>query len=216
MLDPTTQLTLAHLLMHLNAPSRYVALAGSCWFAKQYVVQGAAGALREAGVPVHVSTSRGMTVVGAPPVEDPDHSFVEHFVDLLARMADELQASVAQAPNSWLLSGFWAGELELAAELWFAGKARDVAQRAYADVVARYPTPKLLVYLHTPDDLLLLDPTQPGQTPPWYEQARRLAAQRDALDEKVRGLKGLPVLRVSSDKPELAIRELHAAVLAMR
>lgn len=211
---PTLRATLSQLLQHVNSAPRYVAVAGACWFAKQYVVASAAAGLKASGVPVRLLVLRGMTVVGAPAIEDPDHSFVEHYVDLVPRLADELREALTSS-SDWIVGSYWPGELALGARMWFTGAARAAAEEAYCSAFSDVPLPQLLVYLETPDDLLLFSPSQPGHDATYYEQARRLATQRDALDRQVAELSGVPLLRASADKPEAAIRELHAAVTAL-
>jgi 2-amino-4-hydroxy-6-hydroxymethyldihydropteridine diphosphokinase len=216
LLHPATGLTLSQLLMHVNSAPRYVALASTCWFAKQYVARTVVARLRETGVLAQAATLRGVSHFGGPLVTDPEHSLVEHYEDLLPRLASELSQSLAQAANTWLVSSYWLGELELAARGWFSGDARAAAERSYRDACASFPRPKLVVYLTTPNDLLLFDPAQPGRTAPWYEQAQRLVAERDRLEAHVGALQGVPLLRLSAEHPELAIREVQAAVQAMQ
>ena len=211
---PTFRSTLAELLSHVNSAPRYVAVASACWFAKQYVVATALTSLKSSGTAARTLTTRGITVLGAPPIEDPEHSFVDHYCDLLPRLASELREALAQS-NDWLLLSYWPGELELGAQLWFSGKAREMAMQAFTEAFAGVASPQLLLYLPTPDDLQLFSPTQPGHNDTYYEQARRLAAQRDALDRHIANVQGLPLLRVGADQPEAAIRELSAAVVAL-
>lgn len=211
---PTLRATLKQLLQHVNSAPRYVAVAGACWFAKQYVVAGVAASLKAGGTLVRPLVLRGMTVVGAPAIEDPDHSFVDHYIDLVPRLADELREALTPS-SEWIISSYWPGELELAARIWFTGAARAAAEEAYRSAFSDLPSPQLLVYLATPDDLLLFSPSQPGHDAAYYEQARRLATQRDALDRFVADQSGLPLLRANADRPEAAIRELHAAIVAL-
>jgi hypothetical protein len=63
--------------------------------------------------------------------------------------------------------------------------------------------------------LLLFSPAAPGHDECYYDQARRLAAQRDELDRHVQALREVPLLKLSAAAPEAAIREVSAAVLAM-
>lgn len=215
-IHPTTCRTLRQLLDHVNTAPRYVALASACWFAKQYVARSACLLLHERGIACHLSQTRGMTVVGAPPIEDPEHSFVEHYVELVPRLAADLREGLSQQPPSWLVASFWPGEVELGARLWFTGEARAVCEKAAREAFNALPSPALLVLLETPDDLLLFRPGEPGHDDAWYAQASRLAAQRDELEHHVRQLQGVPVLRLSSARPEEAIREVAAAVEAMQ
>lgn len=211
---PTFRSTLAELLSHVNSVPRYVAVAGACWFAKQYVFAQAMESLKQQNAPVRALQLRGMTVFGAPVVEDPEHPFVEHYCELMPRLGDDLRETLSQ-PQEWLLSSYWQGEIELGAQLWFTGPAREAAQKAYEEAFAGIPPPQLLVYLETPDDLMMFNHAEPGHDAGYYEHARRLAAQRDVLDRHVAAMKGVPQLRLSASKPELAIRELAAAVTAL-
>jgi len=214
-LHPPTQMTLSQLWTHVNSAPRYVAVASACWFAKQYVVQQAIAALHVGGLAAKATPTRGITVLGAPPIEDAEHSFVEHYCELVPRLASDLQQVLASAGDGWLLGSYWTDELKLGARLWFAGAAREAAEQAYQAAFAEPPAPRLVVYLQTPDDLLLFDPNAPGHDERYYDQARRLAAQRDELERHVQSLRGVPVLRLSAAAPEAAIRELIAAVQAM-
>lgn len=211
---PVYRSTLAQLLSHVDSAPRYIALAGSCWFAKQYVAQRAVAELKEQGAPVRLLSMRGMTVLGAPPISDPDHPFSEHYVELLPRVATELREALHSA-SDWLLTTYWTGELELGAKLWFVGAASQAAQRAFAESFANVPLPQMLLHLPTPDDLLLFRASEPDHDEKYYEQARHLAAQRDALDQYAAQLTGVPRLSISADRPEAAIRELSAAIVAL-
>ncbi|HTN73884.1 MAG TPA: 2-amino-4-hydroxy-6-hydroxymethyldihydropteridine diphosphokinase [Pirellulaceae bacterium] len=216
MIHPTTGLSLHQLLHNVNDAPHYLALGSCCWIAKQYLVAQAIPRLATQGISARTTATRGMTVFAPAPVSDPEHSFAEHFIELMPRLAADLRSALRGPRAPWLISSFWPGELALGAQLWFTGAARDAAEQAYASEFADLPTPKLIVYLETPDDLLLLDPQSPGQVATYYEQAARMIAQRDALNAAVEAQRSLPVMRLSAARPEQAIDEVVAAVLAMQ
>lgn len=216
MVEPVTGWTLDKLLLHVNSPPRYIALSGTCWFAKQYVASAVAAMLNQEGIAAQASVTRGITSLGAAPYADPDHSFVDHFIDLMPRLAADLQQTLTTSPKTWLVASYWPGELAVSARLWFEGKALELAEAAYAEAFASFPAPKLLAAFHTPDEWLLFDPNELGHASAWYEHAQRLASQRDALEAQFDNLGGQPLLRLSAARPEAAIRELFAAVLAMK
>jgi 2-amino-4-hydroxy-6-hydroxymethyldihydropteridine diphosphokinase len=208
MREPGSGLTVKQLWDHLAAAPPYVALAGACWFAKQYVAAAAVARLHAQSIAASVSQTRGVTVLGAPTIADPEHPFVEHFVELMPRLGDDIRTSLA-ARERWLVSSFWPGEVELGAQLWFDGAARDAAQAAVQEALGDLPAPRLLVYLQTQDDELLAPPGA-------REYQQRLAAHRDALDAHLARPRGIPVLRLAASRPEAAIEDLTAAVLAMQ
>jgi hypothetical protein len=214
-LHPSAGCTLSQLLDHLNNATHYIALASACWFAKQYVATSVAAALHAGGLKMKVASGRGLTVLGAPPIDDAEHSFTEHYCDLVERLGAELRHPLGETPGAWLISGYCAEELRLGARLWFTGAAQTAAEAAWEAAFATVPQPKLLVYLATPDDLLLFRGSEPGHHAQYLEQARHMAEQRDALDEHMQSLRGIPLLKLSAAAPEAAIREVTAAVLAM-
>ena len=213
---PTSGLPLQQLWDHVNSAPLYVALSSACWFAKMHVATTTVERLMQQKVVATTTTMRGMTVWGPPPVSDPEHSFVEHYCDLLPRLAEDLQSLLAGAPACWLISGFWPAEVRLGGELWFTGEARNVALAAYDRAFATVPAPRLIAFLETPNDLLLLNPDLASQDERYRDQAQRLASQRDALTQLIEKTRGTPVLRLSAARPEAAIEEVSAAVLAMR
>jgi 2-amino-4-hydroxy-6-hydroxymethyldihydropteridine diphosphokinase len=214
LIHPASGWNLSQLLAHLNLPVHYVAFAGTCWFAKQYVAAAATAALHAGGASVRLLTGRGMTVLGGPPLSDPEHSFVEHFCEHVERLGAELCEHREEAPDTWHITSYSAEELRLGARLWFDGQARVAAQAAWQLAFASAPQPKLLVLLTTPDDLLLFRPSEKRDAI-YAEQAQRQIEQRNALERHMEALKACPVLRLAADKPEEAIREVTAAVLAM-
>jgi hypothetical protein len=141
---------------------------------------------------------------------------VEHYCDLVPRLANDLRDLLASAGDAWAISSFWPGEVLLAAEQCFAGAARDTALPAARAAFSDIPPPKLLAYLESPEDLLLFSPTQYGAGDPYNEHAVRLANHNAELEAAVAATKVTPVLRTSAARPEAAIEEIVAAVLAMR
>jgi hypothetical protein len=213
MREPHSGLTVQQLWENLNTPPPYVALAGACWIAKQYIAGAVVADLNQRNVPASVSQTRGVTVLGAAEVDDLEHPFVEHFVELAPRLGDDMRTLLA-TPQRSLISSFWPGEVTLGAELWFRGAAQAAALAACRTAFDGLPQPRLLVYLETGDDLLIFPP---GAARPDAEaHARRLRFQRDALDQLLARPHGVPVLRLAADRPEAAIEELTAAVLAMQ
>lgn len=213
---PSTSQTLSQLWQQVNAVPSYLALTSSCWFAKIYVASTAVERLTAANTPARGTTLRGMTVFGPPVISDPEHSSTEHYCELMPRLGAELRKLLSEKTDTWLISNYWPEEIKLGAQLWFDGEAQQLALQAWEEAFGGLPSPNLLAYLETPDELLLLDRHAPGHVDNYYEQADRLASQRDALSQLVAGYRASPILQLSAAKPELAIVEIVAALQAVK
>jgi 2-amino-4-hydroxy-6-hydroxymethyldihydropteridine diphosphokinase len=213
MIHPTTGWTIARLLEHLNTAEDYLAITGPVGAGKTEIARGLA---QSAGVRWIAETPDAAAPAAVYASSAGNAWSLElEFLDRRSRLL-ALDSSTWREPASLWVSDFWFDQCLAYARVGLSAEERIAFERRWEEAARGVVRPKLIVMLERDAERLpgrIARRGHRGAPPPTRDMADRL---REALQTCLRRPDVGPVLRLVDQPPEEALRELLAAVEAMK
>jgi 2-amino-4-hydroxy-6-hydroxymethyldihydropteridine diphosphokinase len=212
MLHPTTGWTVFRLLEHLNQTSWYLALAGpigagkSC-LASEIAEKTCGRLLAEQFEPSRLAAFYHNPSSLAPQIE----------LEFLEQRARQLNAGQPEwtVKDQPVVSDFWFEQSPAFASVWLPAEHAPEYLARWAELRQTVVRPRLTVLLRAPMDILLARIRARGRAGEEVLTVERMERIEHALEERAATAEG-PVLKLDAMDKEAALRELLAAVEAMR
>jgi len=213
MIHPTTGWTIARLLEHLNTAREYVAIAGPIGAGKTELAQRIAQSAGACWIAESLDPAR----LGAF-YADPAGYAWSVGIEFLNRRAQLLaaDASVWRKSTRCWVSDFWFDQGLAFTDVWLPAERRAAFEAQWKEAARGVVRPKLTVMLDAATERLLeriAKCGRPGESRLTGEVLERI---REALDGCLRRPDVGPVLRLTDEPPDQILREVLAAVEAMK
>lgn len=213
MQHPKIRWTVAQLLNHLDTATAYIAIAGPVGAGQTELAQAAVTQL-EGGLiadPVSLDCQ--------PPGVPKSYGIeVEAEIEFAKRRAEALSVNspIWMEPRPVWISDFWAGQSAATIRAFSEGSRCEALLQRWRDATRDACPPKLTVILDAPPTWCIERLVSRGMhEPDEVEYSRKIQAVRMQMIDQTSQADCGPVLAVDGQRPEEALEELVAAVLAM-
>jgi 2-amino-4-hydroxy-6-hydroxymethyldihydropteridine diphosphokinase len=213
MIHPPTGWNIARLLEHLNTAKNYVAITGPIGSGKTQLARQIA---QSAGA-CWIAESLDLARLGAFYADPAGHAWSAE-IEFLNRRSRLLAVNSPEwtKPAQWWVSDFWFDQSLAFADVWLPAERRAAFRTLWEEAVRGVVRPKLIVVNNAATERIRERIDERGRLGESRLTGDVLERVREALGTCLRRPDVGPVLRLTDEPPDQALRQVVAAVEAMK